>query len=253
MIKDPSEVRFGDGGYSVDEGDVLPLADGFEFSENQEVGDDMPELGQNPTQQEKLAFVRDYYGFMPSSAMELAYIIGIHRSRGQDAGKYISNIMKHQLKLDLGDNMVVPRSAHAIAADFIAFRDDARPNVTFLSELPFSLDDAVQDNANIADVFKNNDEGTRRVLGEMLRHREVNAFTNSSRTDKKFPFGERKNYMGRTDELMDGSSLAEIRDLASEALIEQGYRNMYWAEKIREFKKVTTLHALAQLALGERE
>lgn len=257
MIRNPQEVKFGDGGHilpgadSERIGDVLPLEDGFGYVDEEQERD-IQSLGENSTQQEKIAYVYDTYRFYPKSPEELSAIVGIDGARNSDAAKYLSIIMQHQesLQVKTVDPTVTERTAKKLAADFIKYRNDSRAVSTFLRDI-FDEISEVGSDSDVSSIFRDYDGGQLRALAQVIRREEMSDFSDGEKTDKKYDFLKDSEYLKLLDYYVAENEIGDFIEMIEDSGEEERRRYNYWNEKIRELKRVTTVSAMARKALGE--
>lgn len=245
IMKEHQELKFGDGGYSVDDnGDIRPFEDVYEYEDSS--------VEKNSEQQEKLDEIYNTYGFYPKSATEMASIVGIESSRNRDAAKYLSSIMLHQESLPIAaeDPTVTGRTAKKITNDFIRYRDDSRANATFLKDLRDEASRAVEDGKDRMSQSELSDISIRAAI-QIDRKLSTDDFIRNGPTDEKFKFGEDSEYRGkRLENFLEFVDPKILMHLSESVNISEINRLNYWTERIAELTKVTTVQEMAHRAIN---
>jgi len=260
MAETPKEVKLGDGGYTLSEGgDVLPPEDGSYQDELElwpsDPNDNYPELEFTPetkekeTQQQRLAHVYQQYGFLPRSAEELNYIVGIDR-HGRGAASYIAWIMRHQVQSGHEDKTT--RTASSILSDFSSYFKDAEPVNFFLGDVVFEVRDASLENDPPIESFAKADSGPGRAFSQVVRRYDMLKFLTSDSTDRKYVFKEDKAYRSQLPEYLESMNYDTLLNSIVQAQTEEQNRIDFWKAQIEDAqKKVTSLGSEAARRIVE--
>lgn len=242
-----SELKRGDGGHVIRDGEVLPQED-FDIDNGQsvdhepeEIDFDAVETVDRPTQQQKYRNFKVQHGFYPEGAKELGYAVGA----AEDAARYLNNILLHQKAADPEDTTITRRTLTAIVNDFIEFKDKAKSGIYFLEELKQAV---IEDRLRHDELIEYNG-GTQRAVVDIILHHDIERFAGAVDTKSKLALKDYPDYLKLVENYArDTSSEAMLADI-DDVLDQQRARFEFWVAQLKEATRHDVVRHMAERAL----